>query len=250
MNYEGKIYRPWPEANSLLIQTTLGCTHNKCTFCNMFREKRFRIRKIEEIFKDIEEARSTLRHVGSIFLIDGNVMALKTAFLLKILRKITSTFPECSKIALYAGLNDLRRKSVAELKGLKQAGLTLAYTGLESGDPVTLERIKKGLTPEQAEKGMAKAKAAGIDILLSIIFGIGGKERSRQHIVETTRLLNIMKPEQIAPLALAIQPGTELAKQVETGEFIQATPLQILEEEKYLLENLAGFETIYWGGSR
>ncbi|MEE4378769.1 MAG: radical SAM protein, partial [Candidatus Competibacteraceae bacterium] len=157
MYYEGKIYRPWPEANSLLIQTTLGCTHNKCTFCDMFREKRFRIRKIEEVFKDIDEARLIFPHVRSIFLIDGNVLALKTAFLLKILNKITVTFPECSKIALYAGLNDLRRKSVEDLKELKQAGLTLVYTGLESGDPVTLERIKKGLTPEQAEKGMAKA---------------------------------------------------------------------------------------------
>jgi len=247
MYYEGKVYRPWPEANSLLIQTTLGCTHNKCTFCDMFREKRFRIRKTQEIFTDIDEARRRYPHVRSIFLIDGNVLVLKTAFLLNILGKINSTFPECSKIALYAGLNDLRRKSVEDLKKLKQAGLTLAYTGLESGDRVTLERIKKGLTPEQAEEGMAKAKAAGIDILVSIIFGIGGKKRSREHIVETTRLLNIMKPEQIAPMALAIQPGTELANQVETGTFIQATPLQILEEEKYLLENLANFETIYWG---
>ncbi len=247
MNYEGKIYRPWMEANSLLIQTTLGCTHNKCTFCNMFREKRFRIRKIEEIIEDIDEARQIYRHIGSIFLIDGNVLALKTEFLLKILNKITETFPECSKISLYAGLNDIRRKSVEVLTALKQAGLTMAYAGLESGDPVTLERIKKGLTPEQAEKGMAKAKAAGIDILVSIIFGIGGRERSREHIVATTRLLNIMKPEQIAPMALTIQPGTELAKQVATGAFIQVTPLQILEEEKYLLENLSGFETIYWG---
>ncbi len=186
-------------------------------------------------------------HIESIFLIDGNVLVLKTEFLLKILNKITETFPECSKISLYAGLNDLRRKSVEDLKILKRAGLTLAYTGLESGDRVTLERINKGLTPEQAEEGMAKAKAAGIDILVSIIFGIGGKERSHEHIVETTRLLNIMQPEQIAPLALAIQPGTDLAKQVETGEFVQATPLQILEEEKHLLENMAGFETIYWG---
>ena len=213
----------------------------------MFREKRFRIRKIEEIFKDIDEARQTFPHIRSIFLIDGNVLALKTAFLLKILNKITATFPECSKIALYAGFNDLRRKSVEELKELKQAGVTIAYTGLESGDPVTLERIKKGLTPEQAEKGMAKAKAANIDILVSIIFGIGGKERSREHIVETTKLLNILKPEQIAPMALAVQPGTELAQQIETGAFIQATPLQILEEENYLLEHLASFETIYWG---
>jgi radical SAM superfamily enzyme YgiQ (UPF0313 family) len=247
MYFEGKVYRPWMEANSLLIQTTLGCTHNKCTFCDMFREKRFRIRKIERIFKDIDEARQTFPHTWSIFLIDGNVLALKTEFLLKILNKITETFPECSKIALYAGFNDLRRKSVEDLKRLRRAGLTIAYTGLETGDSLTLDRIKKGLTPEQAEKGMAKAKAAGIDILVSIIFGIGSKERSQEHIVETTRLLNILKPEQIAPMALAVQPGTELAKQVETGEFIQATPLQILEEEKYLLENLAGFETVYWG---
>ena len=178
MYYEGKIYRPWMEANSLLIQTTLGCTHNKCTFCDMFREKRFRIRKIEEIFKDIDEARQIYPHVRSIFLIDGNVLALKTEFLLRILEKITATFPECSKIALYAGFNDLRRKSVQDLKKLKKAGLTLAYTGLESGDRVTLKRIIKGLTPEQAEEGMAKAKAAGVDVLVSIIFGIGGKERS------------------------------------------------------------------------
>jgi radical SAM superfamily enzyme YgiQ (UPF0313 family) len=165
MYYEGKIYRPWMEVNSLLIQTTLGCAHNKCTFCDMFREKRFRIRKIEEIFKDIVEARQIYPHVRSIFLIDENVLALKTEFLLKIPGKITSIFPECPKITLYAGFNDLRRKSVEDLKELKQAGLTLAYTGLESGDPVTLERIEKGLTPEQAEKEMAKAKAAGIDIL-------------------------------------------------------------------------------------
>ncbi len=247
MNYDGKIYRPWPEANSLLIQTTLGCTHNKCTFCDMFRAKRFRIKKIEEIYNDIDEARQICRQVESIFLIDGNVLALKTEFLLDILGNITSSFPECLKIALYAGLNDLRRKSVEELKELRQAGLSLAYTGLESGDRMTLKRIKKGLTPEQAEEGMAKAKAAGIDNLVSIIFGIGGKERSREHIVKTTKLLNIMKPEQIAPMVLAIQPGTELEKQVEKSEFIQATPLQILEEEKYLLENLADFDTMYWG---
>jgi radical SAM superfamily enzyme YgiQ (UPF0313 family) len=99
---------------------------------------------------------------------------------------------------------------------------------------------------KQAEEGMAKAKAAGIEILVSIIFGIGGKERSREHIVETTRLLNLMKPEQLAPMALAIQPGTELENEIERGEFIQATPLQILEEEKHLLENM-DCATIYWG---
>ena len=247
MYYEGKVYRPWIEADSLLIQTTLGCTHNKCTFCDMFREKRFRIRELDEILKNIDEARRIYPHIESIFLIDGNVLALKTKLLLKVLGKITSTFPECSKISLYSGLNDLRRKSIKELAELRQAGLTMAYAGLESGDRLTLERINKGLTPEQAEEGVAKAKAAGIEILVSIIFGIGGNKRSKEHITESTRLLNFMEPEQIAPMALAVQPGTILENQVETGEFIQATPLQMLEEEKYLLENLANFDTMYWG---
>ncbi len=248
MNYEGKVYRPWIEADSFLIQTTIGCTHNKCTFCDMFRDKkRFRIRTIEEIFKDIDDARGYIRHMGSIFLIDGNVLALKTSFLLQIVDKITSTFPECRRISLYAGLNDLRRKSVRELKQLKNAGLTKVYTGLESGDALTLERINKGLTPEQAKEGMAHAKAAGIEVLISIIFGIGGRDRSNEHIVETTKLLNILQPEELAPMALTIQPGTILQKQVEDDDFIQATPLQILEEEKYLLENLGDFEMMYWG---
>ena len=247
MDYKGKIYRPWIEANSLLIQTTLGCTHNKCTFCDMFREKRFRIRKIGDIFKDIDQAGQIYPQIKSIFLIDGNVLVLKTDFLLQIIEKITSTFPECSKISLYAGLNDLRRKSVEALTQLRQAGLNKAYTGLESGDPVILKRIQKGLAPEQAVAGMANAKAAGIDILVSIIFGIGGKNRSGEHIVETTRLLNLMAPEELAPMALTVQPGTELADQISTGDFIQASPLKILEEEAYLLENLNGFPTFYWG---
>lgn len=246
MRFEGKVYRPWIEANSLLIQTTLGCTHNKCTFCNMFRDKRFSTRSIEDIFQDIEESRRFYRNVESVFLVDGNVLALKSDFLLKVIEKITDIFPECSNISLYAGLNDFRRKSVEELTQLKEAGLTKAYTGLESGDPMVLKQIKKGLNPEQAKEGMAKAKAAGIEVLASIIFGIGGKERSHEHITATAELLNIIQPEELAPMALTIQPGTELEKQVHDGEFIQATPLQMLEEEKFLLENM-DFKTFYWG---
>ena len=247
MSYEGKIYRPWMEADSLIIQVTTGCTHNRCTFCDMFREKKFRIKDVEEIFQDIDEMRGSYHQIRSIFLVDGNVLALKTNLLLKICHKITSTFPECQKIAVYAGLNDLRRKSVQELLQLKDAGLTKVYTGLESGDPEILEFIDKGLTPEQAREGMEHAKAAGIEVLISIIFGIGGRDRSREHIVASTNLLNILQPEELAPMALTIQPDTILHNQVESGDFIQATPLQILQEEKYLLENLEGFPMFYWG---
>ena len=110
-----------------------------------------------------------------------------------------------------------------------------------------LKHVKKDLTPDQAIAGMKNAKDAGIDVLLSFIFGLGGIERSKEHIVETTKLLNLLEPEEMAPMALAVQPGTELAKEIEVGQFIQATPLQILEKEKYFLENLSNFNTFYWG---
>ncbi|WP_066633048.1 B12-binding domain-containing radical SAM protein [Labilibacter marinus] len=246
MEYEGKIYRPWPEASSFLIQTTYGCSHNKCTFCDMFREKKFGIRKVEDIYQDIEEARRMYSHIESFFLIDGNVMAIKTDLILKVLQKIKATFPECNKISLYSQYNDFRRKSVEDLKLLKEAGLTMAYVGLESGDRQILEEVKKSMTPEQAIEGAEKAKEAGIKVLASFVFGLGGRDRSKEHIEETTKLLNILKPEEIAPMALAVQPGTELEEQVKSGKFVQATRLQMLEEEKYLLENM-DFDTFYWG---
>lgn len=246
MTYEGKIYRPWPEANSLLIQVSIGCSNNNCTFCDMFTDKKFRKRSFEDISKDIEEARRVYPSVNSIFLIDGNVMVLKTEFLLQVVTKIKETFPELERLALYSEYNDFRRKTVKQLKQLKEAGIDIAYVGLESGDAIVLEKIKKKMTFEQAVEGMTKAKEAGIEVLTSFIFGLGGKYRSKEHIQETVRLLNILKPEQIAPMALTIQPGTELEREVEAGKFIQATPMQILEEEKYLLENI-DFETYYWG---
>ncbi|MBY5991440.1 radical SAM protein [Ferrimonas balearica] len=246
MRYQGKVYRPWPEANSLLIQATLGCSNNQCTFCTMFDDKRFKIREMDDIFADIESARARYSEVRSIFFIDGNVMAMRTELLLAILNKITTTFPECERIALYSCLNDLRRKSDEDLAALKAAGVSMIYAGLESGDPLVLEKIKKGMTAEQARDGMAKAKKAGIEVLLSFIFGLGGKDRSEAHIQATTALLNELKPEQIAPMALAVQPGSELAQEVARGEFLLPTPLQLLEEERHLLANLK-FDTFYWG---
>lgn len=246
MEYEGKIYRPWMEANSLLIQTTIGCSHNKCTFCDMFRDKKFRARKLEDIYKDIEEAQRKYKHVDEFFLIDGNVMVMKTDFIVSIIKKIKEAFPLTRKISLYSQYNDFRRKSVEDLVKIKEAGLTMAYVGLESGDDQILKDVKKGMTSEQAIEGAAKAKEAGIRVLVSIIFGLGGRKRSEEHIVETTKLLNILKPEELAPMALAIQPGTEMEAELESGKFELPTKQQVLEEEKYLLENM-NFDTFYWG---
>lgn len=247
MKYEGAVYRPWIEAQSILLQVTIGCSNNNCTFCTMFSDKKFRKRELEEVFKDIETLYSYYPHAQSIFLTDGNVMVLGTTYLLKVIQKIKATFPQMQNIALYSELNDLRRKSVEELKALKDAGLDKAYVGLESGDAKVLENIQKNMTPQEAIEGAQKAKEAGIKVLQSFIFGLGGRTRSKEHIKETTRLLNIMKPEEIAPMALTVQPGSVLEKELLSGTFIQATPLQILEEEQYLLENLEDFEMYYWG---
>ncbi|CAM3820643.1 radical SAM protein [Parendozoicomonas haliclonae] len=248
MRYEGKIYRPWPEAESVLLQVTLGCSVNTCTFCSMFRDKTFSIRELDAIFQDIEGLRRYYPEVKSLFLIDGNVLVIPTDKLLKILNKITDTFPEIENIAMYAGFNDLRRKSVDELKALKAAGLCMVYTGLESGDPVIIERInKRGMTHDRIKEGMAKAREAGIRVLASFIFGLGGRERSREHIEATTRLLNEIQPDEIAPMALAIQPGTEMEDDIRTGRFLMPSPLQVLEEEQYLLDNLEDFPCYYWG---
>ncbi|WP_109829295.1 radical SAM protein [Reichenbachiella versicolor] len=247
MKYVGKLYRPWMEVNSLLIQITIGCSHNECSFCDMYSDKpKFKVRKLEDIYQDIEEARRINPYIENFFLVDGNVMVIKATHLIKVLAKIKELFPESKNIALYSQYNDFRRKTVEELKSIKAAGLTKAYVGLESGDAKVLADTTTGMTPEQAIIGASKAKEAGIRVLASFIFGLGGRHRSKEHISETTRLLNTIQPEEIAPMALAIQPGTSLAKEVERGEFIQATPLQILQEEKYLLENL-NYKTVYWG---
>ncbi len=248
MEYQGKIYRPWMEAESLLIQVTIGCSHNTCTFCTMFSDKRFSLRPIGDIFRDIEEAGYLYGHydIRSVFLIDGNVLVVKTSTLLRIIEKIRECIPSCRRVAMYAAFNDLRRKSVEELRALREAGLDIVYAGLESGDADILQRVKKHLTAEQAMEGMAHAKEAGLPVHSSLIFGLGGKEKSQQHIEATAALLQKLRPEEISTLSLSVQPDSELEKEVQAGLFTQATPLQLLQEEKYLLEHI-DFPTLYWG---
>lgn len=247
MKYVGKMYRPWMEADSALLQVTIGCSNNECTFCTMFDDKKFKTRPIEDVFKDIEDLKRMYGHVDSMFLTDGNVMVLKTSYLLKVIAKIKEEFPGIQNIALYSQYTDLVKKSVEDLTKLRVAGLDKAYIGLESGDEKVLMDVHKKMTREDAIEGARRAKEAGIEVLASYIFGLGGKERSLEHAKATTDLINLTKPEELAPMALAVQPGSELEREIEEGKFTLATPKQVLEEEKYLLENLEDFPMYYWG---
>ncbi len=246
IEYKGKIYRPWMEADSLLIQVTYGCSHNSCTFCTMFDDKKFGVRALSDIYRDIERAGELYQGVESVFLTDGNVLVLSSSKLLKILHHIKTHLPSCQRVAMYASFTDLRKKSVEELRALGEAGLDIVYVGLESGDADILRRVKKHLTPAQALDGMAHAKEAGLAVHCSLIFGLGGREHSKAHIEATASLLNQLKPEEISCLSLSVQPCSELEKEVQAGRFTPVSPLQLLQEEKYLLEHIT-FPTLYWG---
>ncbi len=212
----------------------------------MFDDKKFGVRKLSAIYRDIEHAGEHYHGVRSVFLTDGNVLVLSSSKLLKILQHIKTHLPTCQRVAMYASFTDLRKKSVDELRALCQAGLDIVYVGLESGDADILRRVKKHLTPAEALEGMAHAKAAGLAVHCSLIFGLGGREHTKTHIEATAALLNDLKPEEISCLSLSVQPCSELEQEVLDGSFTPVSALQLLQEELYLLEHIA-FPTLYWG---
>lgn len=149
MRYEGIVYRPPSEAYSFIIQVTIGCAHNKCSFCAMYKDKKFRIRKLEEIYEDLQKGRKYYNKVKRIFLADGDALCIPIEDLEKILRKIKELFPECERVGIYATPKDILRKSLENLKELKNLGIGIIYMGLESGSDEILKSIDKGVTQEQ-----------------------------------------------------------------------------------------------------
>ena len=182
MKYEGVVYRPPSEARSLIVQLTVGCAHNQCTFCTMYKEKTFRIRPVTEILKDFEEAASAYGlQVRRLFLADGDALVMKTEDLLKILKAAKAYFPNLERISSYGTPGDILRKTSEELTSLRKAGLSLIYMGAESGDDAVLKAVKKGCTREEITAAGRKAKACGLSISMTLISGLGGRERLREH---------------------------------------------------------------------
>ncbi len=238
MKYEGSIYRPPSEAQSLIIQATIGCSHNKCTFCSMYKDKKFRIREVEEILSDIEECKSYYRRVNRVFLADGNALAMKTADLKRILLKINEIMPECERVGIYSSPRDILRKTEAELRELKESGLGIAYMGLESGSDAVLSSINKGVTSSEMIEAGKKLIASGIKLSVTLISGIGGTTGWREHALESARVINEIDPQYLGLLTLLVEPGTEMEQQIKKGEFELLGPKEVMEETKLLLENL------------
>jgi radical SAM superfamily enzyme YgiQ (UPF0313 family) len=238
MRYEGNIYRPPSEANSLILQVTIGCAHNECTFCSMFKDKAFRIRKLSDVLEDLDSARQTYRRVEKIFLADGDALVLKNADLLIILEHIAKLFPECRRVGIYASPQDVLRKTPEDLKTLYDHGLGIAYMGVESGSSAVLKAIKKGVTPEQMIEAGRKLEASGIQASVTFISGMGGREGWKEHAISSGKIISVMEPSYVGLLTLMVERGTELELDIRSGKFQVLTPEEVLVETYELLQNI------------
>ncbi len=230
MHYEGMIIRPPSEANSILLQVTLGCSHNKCTFCGTFRGKRFNIKKDDVIFQDIEFARENCGRQNRLFICDGDAMIIPQKRLVPILERIRARLPWVDRIGVYANTKSIKMKTDEQLRELRDLGVKIAYMGLESGDDVVLKEIRKGATAQKMIDMGRKVKAAGIQLSVTVLLGLGGRERSLDHARETGRVLTAMNPDFVGALSLMLLPGTELHDQYEAGEFPLLGPEEMLTE--------------------
>lgn len=235
MHYQGTVYRPPSEANSILLQVTTGCSHNKCTFCGMYKGQRFTITPEEIVFADIDYAARHFSHARRLFLCDGDALILPYPRLLAILERIQSRLPRITRVGIYANSKSLQSKTVEELTELRRLGLGIAYLGLESGDDLTLTGINKGSTSQQMIEMGKKAKLAGIQLSVTVLLGIAGPERSEIHALETGRVLSAIDPEYVGALSLMIEPGTVIHSEVEAGRFALPEPLAILRELRTLI---------------
>lgn len=231
MHYEGMIFRPPSEAYSILLQVTVGCSHNKCTFCEMYKEKRiFKIKSDAEIMADIAYAARHHRHNDRLFLCDGDALIVPQKRLVRILSEIRRQMPWIKRIGSYANTKSISKKTVDELRELKRLGLSIAYMGLETGDDVTLAGINKGADSARMIEMGKKIRAAGIKLSVTVLLGIAGRERSMIHARETGRVLSAIDPEYVGALSLMLTPGTPLYKDHVAGKFPVLAAQELLQE--------------------
>lgn len=220
MRYEGSIFRPPSEAESYILQATLGCSWNHCTYCAMYRGRAFRVRERDEILEDIALARATLgADVRKVFVCDGDSLAMEVETWLAVLSALKESFPGLRRVSCYANATNLLDKRVDELKALREAGLTLLYIGPESGDDVTLQRIAKGADFDAHVRAARRAHEAGMKLSLIFLLGVAGVDRSEAHAEASARLATAMDPAFLSLLTLTVIPGTPLARLAEKGKF-------------------------------
>jgi radical SAM superfamily enzyme YgiQ (UPF0313 family) len=245
MRYEGNIFRPPSEGRSYILQCTVGCSHNTCTFCSMYKDKKFHIRTRADILEDIRLAKGYYRNVNKVFLADGDALCMSEDDLLAILDELYASFSALEHVGIYASPTSILEKTPESLTHLQAQGLTIAYLGVETGDPELLKAIKKGVTVEEMVEAGLKIRAAGIALSATIILGLAGRTtQALTHAIRTGEVLSRMNPDYIGALTLMLEEGTPLYRRAARGEFQLPQPFEILDELKIILENceLSGTE--------
>lgn len=251
MRYEGTVYRPPSEGDSLIIQATVGCPHNRCRFCALYKQKRFRIRKVADILEDIAmSARYYPPHsVRTVFLADGNTVIMRTAHLLEILRAIRATFPSVERITSYGSSQYLAKKSPEEWRELRNAGLSRIHCGMESGHDPLLLKTNKGSSARDHVTGCLRVREAGIELSMYYLTGLGGLEMLEGHARDSAAVLNAVSPEFIRVRTFTPMPGTPMGDAFANGTFSLPEPHDALRELRLLVENLntkSRFSSDHW----
>jgi radical SAM superfamily enzyme YgiQ (UPF0313 family) len=236
MRYEGNIFRPPSEAYSLIVQVTIGCAHNDCTFCSMFKDKKFRVRLVDEVIEDLEGARREYGRVRRIFLADGDALALSVDKLLVILKTIEELFPEAERVGVYGSPQDVLRKSPEELAALRDAGVGIIYIGAESGSDAVLTAVKKGATAAEIAGAIVKIEDAGIDASATFISGLAGADGWEDHAIMTGRMISEAQPSYVGLLTLMLDPAAPIYDEVKSGRFKLLSPVEVINETELLLE--------------
>ena len=238
MHYSGAVYRPPSEAHSLIVQCTLGCSHNRCAFCIMYKEKQFSINPIEQVLGDLAEARRYYPRIERIFLADGDALILPMDYLLCVLDYIRDSFPECERVSAYASTKAIMRKTDEELRTLREHGLQMVYVGLETGLEPLLKKYDKGVTVEEIIEHSLRAKAAGMTLSVTAINGMGGREQSEEHALATAAALSRIKADYVAMLTLRVYSGTPLHDWIERGELTMLSPMELAAENRIILQHI------------
>ena len=238
MRYEGRVFRPPSEAYSLIVQVTVGCSHNKCTFCDMYKEKRFHLRKLEDVLEDFNIARRQYRYIERVFLADGDALIRKTEDLAVIFKHIRKIIPECRRVTSYGSPKSILTKSPEDLALLHSLGLEMIYLGLESGNEQVLKHINKGVTVEDIVRAGQMVKDAGMKLSVTAISGLGGTEMWKEHAIDTAKAFSRMKPDYIGLLTLMFEGDVPLRRECEEGKFHLLTAPQVAKETLLMLEHI------------
>jgi len=244
MKYEGDIIRPPSEANSLLLQVTVGCSHNKCSFCPAYKEKKFRIKSYDEILEDILEA-SRLGSIEKVFLCDGDALIIPQERLIQILGLIRTHIKGVQRVGTYANAKSILRKTIDELVELREQGLGIAYLGIETGNDELLKKIIKGVTATQMMQASRRIKEAGIALSVTVILGLGGIEQHMEHATDTAKLLTDIDPDYASALTLMLVPGTPLYSEYASGHFALPGKFDLLKELAIIIEK-SDFSSCYF----